>query len=106
MGLEFGMLRELFSTDKRLPVERDEKRFGGRVSVLQHGELEVEGRAVDGVIQDVGLGGAFFWAKWLPKVGQTGTLRGPDKRPITVRVVRKSRFGRSGVALAFDSDTV
>ena len=100
------MLRAMFSPDSQLEVERDNKRFGGRVSILQHGELEVGDRTVDGVIQDVGLGGAFFWAHWLPKVGERGTLRGPDKRPIPVRVVRRRRFGRAGVALAFDSDTL
>lgn len=76
-------------------------RYGGRASILQVGSLVIGDRTVGGVIQNVGLRGAYFAGSQLPRVGERGTLFGPGG-PIAVRVVSRRRFGNPGVGLAFD----
>lgn len=98
MGLVFRKFIAMFRRRKSMDA-----RYGGRVSILQVGALVIGDRSVPGVIQNVGLRGAFFAGGWLPKVGQRGTLLGPMGRPIPVRVVSRRRFGNAGVGLAFDS---
>ncbi len=78
------------------------KRFGSRVLINQPGQLQMNGRAILGVIENVGLRGVFFSAGHVPKLDTQGTLKGPDGKPIPVRVVWQRRGATPGVGLAFE----
>ncbi len=78
-------------------------RFGQRVDVHQPAQLAIGDRVLLGVIENVGLRGVFFAAPRPPEIDHRGTLRGPEGRPIPVRVVWQRRGDLPGVGLAFDS---
>lgn len=79
------------------------RRFGGRATIDQPGLLEVHGRSIPGVIQNVGLRGVFFASLELPEVDARGTLWGPNGRKVDVRVTWRSHGSIRGVGLSFDA---
>ena len=79
------------------------RRFGQRVAVHQPAQLAVGDRVLLGVIENVGLRGVFFAAPRPPDIDRRGVLRGPEGKPIAVRVVWQRRGDLPGVGLAFDS---
>jgi PilZ domain-containing protein len=80
---------------------RQNGRFGNRAAIRQPAILQLDGRVIDGTIENVGLGGAFFTASELPAAGTRATLRRLGGRAVPVRVMWQRRGGQSGVGLMF-----
>ncbi len=79
------------------------RRFGNRADIQQPGILTIDGRAVSGVIQNVGLRGAFFATGELPVPGARGVLTRRGGRGVNVQVIWQKRAPEPGVGLRFDS---
>lgn len=79
------------------------RRFGNRAEIQQPGTLTIDGREVSGIIQNVGLRGAFFATGQLPAPGTRGVLARDGGRGINVQVIWQKRGAQPGVGLRFDS---
>jgi len=79
------------------------RRFGNRAEIEQPGTLTIDGRAATGVIQNVGLRGAFFATGNLPAPGTRGVLTRHGGRGVNVQVVWQKQGPQPGVGLRFDS---
>jgi hypothetical protein len=80
---------------------RQNERFGNRADIRQPASLMVNGRVIDGTIENVGLGGAFFAAEDLPPAGAQATLRRVGGQDVVVQVMWQRGAARSGVGLRF-----
>ncbi len=103
MGLGIARTVKRFAFWSRQEEPAASRRFGGRATIDQPGLLEVHGRSIPGVIQNVGLRGVFFAALELPEVDACGTLWGPSGRKMDVRVTWRSLGATRGVGLSFDA---
>ena len=105
MALGIAKTIKRFAFWSRPEAPSASRRFGGRAAVDQPGLLEVHGRSIPGVIQNVGLRGVFFASLELPEIDARGTLWGPEGRPIDVQVSWRSLGSIRGVGLRFDAQS-